>query len=81
MTPNLKKHDENVLAAHYAKLGRKGAKARAKALSPERRVEIAKAARAVGVARQEARKAAVSAEKKDSRKAKTSGAARSPKKG
>lgn len=38
---NLKKHDKNVLAQHYARLGRLGGKARAKALTPERRREIA----------------------------------------
>jgi hypothetical protein len=49
------KHDQNVVSRLYAKLGRLGGAARARALTPERRREIAiKASWAAGVAKQRA---------------------------
>lgn len=53
---NLVKHDQNVLSQYFALIGRKGARkgglARAKALTPARRREIAlKASRAAAKAR------------------------------
>jgi len=55
---NLKRHDKKVLEQHFARLGRKGGKARAATLTPERRSEIATKASAAAAAKRSAKKPA-----------------------
>jgi hypothetical protein len=55
---NMTGHDKNLLNSYFANLGRKGAKARAKALTATQRVEIARKASAAAAAKRSAKKPA-----------------------